>query len=40
MELSKLQKNAQVLFKDRCDIKRYRFEKAENGVSNAVLYDV
>lgn len=40
MELSKLQKNAQTLFKDRCDIKRYRFEKAENGVSNAVLYDV
>ena len=35
MELSKLQKNAQALFKDRCDIKRYRFEKAENGVSNA-----
>ena len=40
MELSRLQKNAQVLFNDRCDIKRYRFDKSENGISNAVLYDI
>ncbi len=40
MELRKLQKSAEALFNDRCDIKRYRFEKNEMGISNAVLYDV
>ena len=40
MELSKMQKSLMLLFTDKCDIKRYEYEKNESGISSAVLKDV
>ena len=40
MELNRLQNKAEALFTDRCDIKRYKFEKQENGITETVMSDI